>query len=556
MTHHDDSTLWGLDASELDAGERGVTKMHLEDCPECREALATVQVARETLELARDAAPDIDWRATDAAIAAMVEARAPRRWLLPGLALAGAVAVLLALGVGFIGGGDGVEAAPALAQTLPAEPPSSPPAETRVASAEGLTRLGGAPVAVVGGANLESGDVVRTSAKGRALVQLPDDSVMQLAGGTQLALTRVEADEVALTLERGQVSVRASHARRAGFAVYSGGATVRVVGTVFAVRNRGDGVEVAVSEGQVQVELPDGATLPVSAGERLRLDAKAERARRLGLTRAQQAELSALAGVADAVVGASTSSSAAPAVGGQASAPPLVAAQGTPRSLPRLSSAEARRRQVTAPEASQPPALVASVSAQSDESTFRVEQPPTEVEVEAPAAAAPSAATGGAVAARQAQPEPAPVTKPTEWATLPQGNASDWAALPAAPSDDWAQLPAQALQPAGPAATIGVTQSAPATPRTKMGSDLETLFLQRAQGAVEKGDDCERYLLGLEEIAQDTGMTPRAELSRVLRARCFSQQLRPRQAMNEYRKYLQDYPAGRFTGEAHQALGE
>jgi hypothetical protein len=32
--------------------------------------------------------------------------------------------------------------------------------------------------------------------------------------------------------------------------------------------------------------------------------------------------------------------------------------------------------------------------------------------------------------------------------------------------------------------------------------------------------------------------------------------MRPRQAMNEYRKYLELHPRGKFATEAHQALGD
>jgi hypothetical protein len=78
--------------------------------------------------------------------------------------------------------------------------------------------------------------------------------------------------------------------------------------------------------------------------------------------------------------------------------------------------------------------------------------------------------------------------------------------------------------------------------------------MEHAQASLEKGE-CERYLPGLEDIAQDGVRTARTELARVLRARCFSQGLRPRQAMSEYRKYLEAYPGGRFAAEAQEALG-
>ena len=85
--------------------------------------------------------------------------------------------------------------------------------------------------------------------------------------------------------------------------------------------------------------------------------------------------------------------------------------------------------------------------------------------------------------------------------------------------------------------------------------DLESIFMQRAEDSLDKGT-CDRFLLGLEDIALDAERNPRSEQARALRARCFERQMRPRQAMNEYRKYLEAYPRGRFSAEAHQALGE
>ena len=97
-------------------------------------------------------------------------------------------------------------------------------------------------------------------------------------------------------------------------------------------------------------------------------------------------------------------------------------------------------------------------------------------------------------------------------------------------------------------------EPAPA-PSKVVAKDLESIFLQRAEDSIEKGT-CDRYLLGLEDIALDAERNPRSEQARVLRARCFDTQMRPRQAMNEYRKYLELYPRGKFSVEAHQALGE
>ena len=61
------------------------------------------------------------------------------------------------------------------------------------------------------GPSCAGGDVLRTSVAGRAFVHLPDGSHLRVGAASQLALTRSEADDVALTLERGTLAVRASH---------------------------------------------------------------------------------------------------------------------------------------------------------------------------------------------------------------------------------------------------------------------------------------------------------------------------------------------------------
>lgn len=101
MIRHDESVLWEYASKEMDADERRVMDEHLGDCPDCRERLATVQVAREALEAAREAWPVIDWTKPDAAVGALVEKRlaskARRPWLVK-LSLAGAVAAGLEIG--------------------------------------------------------------------------------------------------------------------------------------------------------------------------------------------------------------------------------------------------------------------------------------------------------------------------------------------------------------------------------------------------------------------------------------------------------------------------
>lgn len=550
MIRHD-MQLWAYASKELELGEHRFIEAHLEDCPECTDQLAAVRIARDALELARQAKPALAWAKTDERIGAMVEKRLQKQARGPWLKR-----------LGWAGAGLTAVAAAALFVTLPRPEPLPVPAEeqpapisswARVDRAQGLMRVGNDSSQLADGTELHGGDVVRTSVRGKAFVHLPDSSHLGIGPASQVALTRSEADDVALTLERGRLAVRAAHADRKGFVVHTGGVSVHVMGTVFGVTNDAEVVEVSVSEGRVKVELPNGEEAFVDQGQRLRFDTKALKAKKLKLTAASERELSEIAAVDDATTAAEGRAMVA-AVGGAPSAPPMLTAQGTPRSLPRLSPGEAKSRIVTppqpllpeAPKVESAPAPAAPVEApqvQQVEAKY-------DVIVEAPADVWPTLGGGEIVrgvppkreveptspaAPKQREVEPAPASQPTEWAEAPKPNADEWAALPA-------PAPAQ--------------KKLAEEPTTKpVAKDLEAIFMSRAEESVGKGT-CEKFLVGLEDIAQDAQRTARTEQARVLRARCFESQMRPRNSMNEYRKYLEEYPQGRFVQEARQALGE
>ncbi len=530
MISHD-MQLWAFASKELELGEHRFIQSHLDDCPECVEQLAAIQIAKEALEFARDAKPKLAWARTDERVGAMVEkrlAQQARRPMFVRLGFVGGFAVAAAVALFVF-----TRPPPAVDLTPPVESP--PEAWARVDRAEGLSLVNGGGE-IVDGTELRGGDVLRTSLIGRAFVHLPDLSHVRVGGGSQVTLTRSQADDVALTLERGSVAVRASHQARKGFVVHTGGVSVFVVGTVFGVANDAEVVEVSVTEGKVRVELPNGDSSFVEPGQRLRFDTRTQKSKRLKVTAAGERELREVAAVADAT--ASVEGRAlVPAAGGTPSSPPMLPAQGTPRTLPRISPAEARARQVTAPEPIAPDELAALPKIVS-------EQPKTEVIVEAPADVWPS--LGGGEVIRGVPPrreaEIAPASAPTEWASAPT----------AAPQEDeWAALPVKSV------AKLNEEEApvAPARTSKPLATDLEAIFMQRADDALTRGE-CDRFLLGLEDIAQDGQRSTRSEFARVLRARCFDSQLRPRQAMNEYRKYVDEYPKGQYLAEARHALGQ
>lgn len=472
MKRHDEQ-LWAYANKELELGEHRYIEAHLDDCPECVEQLAGIQIAKEALALARDGRPSIDWSRIDERIGALVEKRleSQRRPLLG------------RIGVGLVG--LGLVSAAAAFMWFPSPQAPSPAVETlaplarlaQVDRARGLTRIDGSLGELGDGAELSGGDVLKTSPSGRALVRLPDGSHLRIDRASQLSLTRSEAEDVALTLERGSLAVQASHRARKAFVIHSGGLSVNVVGTVFGVVNEAGVVEVSVAEGKVRVELPNGESTLVESGQRLRYNSKTQRAKQVKLSASEERELTTFE--VDAV-------------------PPSVGERGRQGDLPRLSPSEARARQVSAP--------VQTAGESKEAREEPMQEARTELVVEAPEHSS----------ARPAGQEAPPASQPGEWLTLPAVK--------------------------GP-------------PSKLMPKDLEMLFIQRAEEAIPKGN-CERFMLGLEDLAQDTQRSQRSEWARVLRARCFDAQLRPRQAMNEYRKYLEEYPRGGFSMEARQALGD
>jgi hypothetical protein len=136
-----------------------------------------------------------------------------------------------------------------------------------------------------------------------------------------------------------------------------------------------------------------------------------------------------------------------------------------------------------------------------------------------------------------------PAADPAEFKAFPQAQAEP-AAEPVRPAMDPVPFPV-------------VSEAAEASPKPAepLPVDLETLFLQRAERGLGRGI-CERYLMGLQELAGDPSRGERAEKARILRARCFDARIRPDLSEIEYRYYLQAWPTGRYAIEARQAIAE
>ncbi|MBK9166428.1 MAG: FecR domain-containing protein [Bryobacterales bacterium] len=215
-------------AGRLTASRRLLADDHLGRCADCRRALAEAKGERKVI--------------------AMPELR-PTRW--PNWAR-GAVAAGVLLAVTYLGS-DRIDSALA---------PSGPRA-TVVSVAGNLQKL---PTgALQPGATLLEGDVVRTTADSRAVLQLADGSRVEMNQRTEIAVQGAWSGNT-IQLDRGDIIVEAAGQRRGRLRVATRDSVASVKGTIFAVSSGTAGSLVSVVEGSVEVSKP-GSTGLVAAGK-------------------------------------------------------------------------------------------------------------------------------------------------------------------------------------------------------------------------------------------------------------------------------------------------
>jgi hypothetical protein len=125
------------------------------------------------------------------------------------------------------------------------------------------------------GASLGEGEVVRTSAGGRAMLQLADGSRVEMNQRTELSLHAAWSGQT-IRLNRGDIIVEAARQRRGQLRVVTRDSMVSVKGTVFAVSAGTAGSLVSVVEGAVQVSQP-GANKVITPGQQSATSAALER---------------------------------------------------------------------------------------------------------------------------------------------------------------------------------------------------------------------------------------------------------------------------------------
>ncbi len=589
MKRHDETLLWQYAARELCVDEAALTEHHLEECVDCRERLLDVRQARLVLQDAQTPRPRVEWAKVDQGISQLVEARLARQakaspgWRLPfTLAFAAVAAVVVVSMAGKIH-----FTAPGSVTVAHAVEPA---VVTHVNHAVGLSRVGVTLSPAREGEQLTAGQVLRTAVGGRGVVTLADGSRMRLAGGSQLALTRVDANDVALTLERGRVGVQASHRARRGFVVHANGMSVRVVGTLFTVSQVQGAVEVTVAEGKVLVEPPEGEGLSLMGGERVRFERGGWKPIRGAATAAQLAELNDFsepplieaagiprtpaAGVMPATAIArrddSTARKGAAAI--QPSAQVIGVAL-TPEPVPSQTEANLPKKPaVPDGQATVWPAHVGALKAPAPTAEEEAPQLEEKASIWPSFGGGPTTYEPRVLKRKQKSPAESPVVEPKAADVVPLYQREAERPVAAVADDtpvEFGEWPQAASPPAPKPEPVVAADTRPVPLPSKVRSvapralkneamlpeDLEALFLQRAERGLERGI-CERYLLGLQEIAADTSRNDRSEQARILRARCFDARVRPDLSEIEYRRYLEVWPRGRHSDEARKAIIE
>jgi hypothetical protein len=145
----------------------------------------------------------------------------------------------------------------------------------------------------------------------------------------------------------------------------------------------------------------------------------------------------------------------------------------------------------------------------------------------------PRPAAGGVAPSAVAPPAPSPVADP-----------------PAPFDGEWDTPEFKTREDGLAARTPGLAERARAS---GLPVSAEGLFLQRAEESLRSGR-CAAYLVGLSDVLEVSEDVHARERARILRARCYDERLLPLEAEQEYRKYLSEFPRGRFAEEARRAV--
>jgi|CXWL01.1.fsa_nt_gi hypothetical protein len=202
-------------AGQLPAGRALLFENHTRECVPCRRALKSARTGSPAAATAAPRRVPIAWR-----------------W---------AAAAILILGVGLAGS--------SLLNLLPTK------GESTVVAVDGslfaVDSHGARGVGI--GTVIPHGTTLRTSTEGRAVVRLPDGTLVEM--GERAALSVGEKRrETTIALDRGAIIVQAAKQRNKHLYVATGDCMVAVTGTIFSVNHGTKGSRVSVIEGEVHVD--------------------------------------------------------------------------------------------------------------------------------------------------------------------------------------------------------------------------------------------------------------------------------------------------------------
>ncbi|HEY6332322.1 MAG TPA: FecR domain-containing protein [Blastocatellia bacterium] len=100
---------------------------------------------------------------------------------------------------------------------------------------------------------IKAGEKIRAGRNAQATVKLPDGTLVEMSGRSQLSVTNA-LEGMTVHLDRGDIIVQAAKQHSKHLFVATDDCTVSVVGTVFAVNSGTKGSRVAVAQGQVHVD--------------------------------------------------------------------------------------------------------------------------------------------------------------------------------------------------------------------------------------------------------------------------------------------------------------
>jgi ferric-dicitrate binding protein FerR (iron transport regulator) len=217
---------------ELSGSRRLLVEDHLSRCPGCRARIAEMKGERTVV-------------AMPVRSSSSLSSRRVRRGAL-------AVAAALLLSIAYLGRDD-----------IDAMMGPGGPRATVVSTSGGLYRPADGPLGA--GAAIGERESVRTGPGARAVLQLADNSTIDVNERTELYVTSAWSGQ-SIHLQRGDIIVKAAKQRRGRLRVLTHDSIASVKGTVFAVSAGMGGSVISVVEGSVAVNQP-GRQVVLSPGQ-------------------------------------------------------------------------------------------------------------------------------------------------------------------------------------------------------------------------------------------------------------------------------------------------